>query len=223
MKTKTFLHYFIFLILASVLAGSCKRSGNEVLPPTNPVTPSTKDTVITNLFAKTSVIVWIEAAANFSRMGTAEKMAAVFQKLSDMGAKGVVIDVKGIPGLVSYNSSIAQQLKTWNGYTQASDFDYLKNAIIEGRKKGLKVFVSMSVFAEGMNYYGARIGKVFTDSSFSDIQSQVITSSGDVRKITDVYTYGLLNPLQPAAQDYELSLIKEVISNYDIDGFVLDY
>ena len=78
-------------------------------------------------------------------------------------------------------------------------------------------------FGEGLNYGGARLGKVYSDPAFSAIQSQVVTVSGEVKKITDVYPYGMLNALQPTAQDYELSLMKEVVSNYNIDGFVLDY
>lgn len=211
----------LLLFLFSLIV-SCKKS-DTVLPPGNGGGKTDTTTGIKQLFDSTPVIVWIEAAANFSRLGTAEKMSTVFNRLAGMGAKGIVLDVKGIPGLVSYNSAIATQLKTWNGSTQAAGFDYLQNAITEARKKGLKVFVSMSVFGEGMNYNGTRLGKVFTDPAFADIQSQVITASGEVKKITDVYAYGLLNPLQPKAQEYELSLINEVASKYDIDGFVLDY
>ncbi len=216
--------YCVALLFSiQLLVISCNKNG-PVLPPNNSTaTGSTTDTTITSLFKNVPVILWIEADANFARLGTADRMDSIFQKVADMGVKGIVIDVKGIPGLVSYNSKIAEQLKTWNGYTQAANFDYLQNAITEARKHGLKVFVSMSVFAEGMNYYGMKIGKVYTDSTFSSIQSQVMTASGTVSNITDVYSYGMLNPLQPAAQDYELSLIKEVVSNYDIDGFVLDY
>lgn len=204
---------------------SCEKEGGKVLPPeeTDTTANSAIDTVINGLFSKTPVILWIEAAANFERLGTAVKMDAVFSKVAAMGVKGIVVDVKGIPGLVNYNSSIAEKLKTWNGYTQADDFDYLQNAITIGKKYGLKVFVSMSVFAEGFSYGGVRLGKVFTDDSFRGLQSQVMTVNGTVKNITDVYSYGLMNPLQPAVQDYELSLIKEVVTNYNIDGFVLDY
>jgi len=213
----------ILLLVLSGLMAACKHD-NSVMPPgggdpTGTDTTSGKHSI----FDSARVIVWIEAAANFSRMGTAENMSAVFQKLADMGAKGVVIDVKGITGLVNYNSSIAGQLMTWNGFTRADGFDYLQHAITEAKKKGLKVFASMSVFAEGMNYNGVRYGKVFTDPSFSDVQSQVVTASGEVKKITDIYSYGLLNPIQPSAQEYELSLIRELVAKYAIDGFVLDY
>lgn len=218
--------YFFTMLMVMCLLSSCGEKDSLLLPPEiekeEQVEPE-PDTDMEQLFAEAPVIVWVEAAANFSRLGTRERMADVFEKIADMGAKGVVIDVKGISGLVSYNSSLASQLKSWNGYTQANNFDYLANAISEARENGLKVFVSMSVFAEGMNYYGARTGKVFTDEAFAAIQSEVMTASGEVKKITDVYTYGLLNPLQPLAQEYELSLIREVISEYDFDGFVLDY
>ncbi|RXF72512.1 hypothetical protein EKH83_01975 [Arcticibacter tournemirensis] len=225
---KSLLCCLVTLLFGMLIIASCKKKDDTVLPPdkntdTTDNTTPVGDTSITKLFERTPVVVWIEAAANFSRLGTAEKMSSSFQKLVDIGVKGVVVDVKGIPGLVSYHSTIAERLKSWNGSTQAADFDYLRNAITEARKKGLKVFVSMSVFAEGMNYYGTKTGKVFTDPSFADIQSQVMTASGEVKKITDVYNYGLLNPVQPKAQEYELSLINEVVSKYDADGFVLDY
>lgn len=228
LKIKTHIPQLVGKLLLIVVivcfAVSCKKEGKAVLPPV-PVdtTVTSTDTSMQQLFNSVPVIVWIEAAANFGRLSTAEKMSSIFQQLADMGAKGIVLDVKGIPGLVSYNSSIATQLKTWNGFTQATDFDYLQNAITEAKKKGLKVFVSMSVFAEGFNYYGTKTGKVFNDPAFADIQSQVMTATGQVKKITDVYNYGLLNPLQPTAQAYEISLIKEVVSKYAIDGFVLDY
>lgn len=216
--------YITSLVLIPFFVLSCNKKDGPVLPPDDKPTTETKvDTSIVRLFNNTPVILWMEASANFSRFGTADKMAAVFQKIVDMGVKGVVVDVKGISGRVSYNSSIATQLKSWNGYTQAADFDYLQNVITEAKKKGLKVFASMSVFGEGLNYGGSKIGKVFSDPAFSEIQSQVMTLSGEVKKITDMYPYGMLNALQPMAQEYELSLIKEVVANYNIDGFVLDY
>ena len=217
------LLYIVSLLLIPLIALSCNNKNSTVLPPVTDTTSSDVDTSIVRMFNNTPVILWMEAAANFSRLGTADRMSAIFQKVADMGVKGVVVDVKGISGLVSYNSSIAGQLKTWNGYTQASDFDYLQNVITEAKKKGLKVFASMSVFGEGLNYGGTNYGKVFSDTAFANIQSQVISVSGDVKKITDVYAYGMLNAIQPAAQSYELSLIKELITNYNIDGFVLDY
>jgi hypothetical protein len=220
------IYCLILLFIGHTFVISCSKT-EALLPPSTTNTTgnstSTADTAITRLFNNTPVILWIEAAANFARLGTADKMDTIFQKVAAMGVKGIVIDVKGIPGLVSYNSKIANQLKTWNGYTQAANFDYLQNAITQARRNGLKVFVSISTFAEGMNYYGTQLGKVYNDTAFANIQSQVMTASGSVEKITDVYTYGLLNPLQPTAQNYELSLIKEIVSNYDIDGFVLDY
>ena len=216
--------YILYLLVFPLLVLSCNKKESLTLPPDNNTTSDSKiDTSIVRLFNNTPVILWIEASANFSRLGTADKMTNVFQKIADMGVKGIVVDVKSISGLVSYNSSIAEQLKTWNGYTQAPSFDYLQNVITEAKKKGLKVFASMSVFGEGYNNEGIRVGKVFNDPAFSEIQSQVMTVSGEVKKITDIYSYGMLNPIQPKAQEYELSLIKELVTNYNIDGFVLDY
>ena len=129
--------YLAYLILVPLLVLSCNKKSSTVLPPvTDTTTASGIDTSIVRMFNNTPVILWMEASANFSRLGTADKMATVFQKIVDMGVKGVVVDVKGITGLVSYNSSIAERLKTWNGYTQAAEFDYLQNVITEAKKKG---------------------------------------------------------------------------------------
>ena len=225
MSKKYLLLFYLINVVLFFTASSCKKNSTMQLPPSS---GGGSDTAISlepskKVFDSIPVIVWVEADANFSRLSTAGKMDSVFQKLYAMGARAVVMDVKGVSGLVSYNSFIAQQLKSWNGSTQAAGFDYLGNAITEAKKQGLKVFASMSVFSEGFNYYGQKFGKVYTDTAISAVQSQVMTTSGLVSKISDVYSYGMLNPAQPFAQSYELSLLKEVVSNYDIDGIVLDY
>ncbi len=221
MSQKIF-NLLVFLFIPFLLY-SCSKKDNSVLPPESETNETKVDTSLVRLFNNTPVILWIEASANFSRLGTADRMATVFQKVANIGVKGIVVDVKGISGLVNYNSKIGQQLKNWNGYTQADGFDYLQNVITEARKKGLKVFASMSVFGEGVNYGGTKYGKVFSDPAFAEMQSQVMTLSGEVKKITDVYSYGMLNAARTDAQDYELSLIKELVSSYNLDGFVLDY
>jgi len=221
---KRLLFYLICLSFIPLLV-LCNGNHDPLLPPGGDTltTYPQIDTSIVRLLDDTPVILWIEASANFSRLGTAGRMAEIFQKVADMGVKGVVIDVKGVAGLVSYNSSVAEQLKTWNGFTQADDFDYLRNAITEAKKKGLRVFASVCTFTEGLNYGGIKYGKVFSDPEFTDMQSQVMTVSGEVRKITELYSYGMINPLYPSAQEYEMSVINEIVSNYDLDGFVLDY
>mgnify|MGYP000896139883 CR=1 FL=1 len=217
----TIIDYFL-LLFWPILGTSCNLNTNLTLPSTD-LDSINIDKNVAQMLDSSKVLVWIEADANFARLGTAERMSTIFHKLADMGAKGIVLDVKGVAGLVSYNSSIADHLKTWNGYTQATDFDYLKNAIIEAKKAGLKVFASVDVFTEGLNYQGNKYGKIYTDTAFSNIQSQVMTTSGIIKKVSDIYTFGFLNPLQPKAQSYELSLIKEIVKNYNIDGIVLDY
>ena len=104
------LVYILSLILLPFLVYSCNKKNGTVLPPVvdPPTTNPGIDTSIVRMLNNTPVILWMEAAANFSRLGTAEKMAAVFQKVADMGVKGVIVDVKGISGLVSYNSTIAK-------------------------------------------------------------------------------------------------------------------
>ncbi|MDD3927540.1 MAG: family 10 glycosylhydrolase, partial [bacterium] len=51
----------------------------------------------------------------------------------------------------------------------------------------------------------------------------VVYRSGKLQNISSYYPFVFVNPAMKEVQDYELSLIREVMQNYAFDGISLDY
>jgi len=227
---------FIPLVIVSVvmmLFSSCKDASKElpdvVAPePTSETANTSTNAVVANVVKKNNITVWIEGNANFERLNSADKMNTVLAKVKAMGATGVIVEVKGMTGLVQYNSSIAGHLKESNGMTQPESLDYLGEMIKAARKNNLYIYAAMSIMTEG---YGGR-GLAYTNPDFINMQAQIVqvnNSAGTdvtVKKMSDMPNASgavFMNPIYPKVYDYEVSLLKEVVQNYDIDGIILDY
>jgi len=164
-------------------------------------------------------IIWFDATANFERFRSKDSIVYYLNKIRQTGFTDVVVDIKPITGEVLYKSSIAPQMKEWKNYVR-TDFDYLGFCIEEAHKVGLKVHASMNVFAGGHNYYNR--GIVYDGKS--SWQSINYTDSGlvPITRLKHKYS-AMLNPALPEVQEYELSIIKEVVSKYPhLDGIILD-
>jgi uncharacterized lipoprotein YddW (UPF0748 family) len=184
--------------------------------------------VVESIIKKNNITVWIEGNANFDRLNSATKMDTILSKIKAMGATGVIVEIKGITGLVQYNSSIAGQLKESNGMTQPDSLDYLGAMVKAARKNNLYIYAALNVMTEGS---GGR-GLVYTNSDFINMQAQIVqvnNSEGTdvtVKKMSDMPNASstvFMNPIYSKVYDYEVSLLKEVVQNYDIDGIILDY
>ncbi len=114
-------------------------------------------------------------------------------------------DVNGSSGFVFYNSAIAKEAVGYDG------FDALANVIDQAHQYGIKVRAWIP--------------------QFQDKAALDINSSWQMRSIDDngrISTYTgqngsqyYVNPFEQDVQNYERSIIKEVVKNYNIDGVVL--
>jgi uncharacterized lipoprotein YddW (UPF0748 family) len=230
MKTSK-LSFVLLIVVVALL--SCKSTlqnlPNVVAPETGGGTANTNtNAVVADIITKNNITVWIEGNANFERLNSATKMDTVLAKIKAMGATGVIVEVKGMTGLVQYNSSIAGQLKESNGMTQPNSLDYLAAMVKAARKNNLYIYAAMSVMTEGS---GGR-GLAYSNPDFMNMQSQIVqvnNSAGTdvtVKKMSEMPNASgtiFMNPIYPKVYDYEVSLLKEVVQNYDIDGIILDY
>lgn len=223
------------LFIAAVNLSSCEKIDKElpaslvVAPePVKPTDPIPTDPTVAEIVKKNNITVWIEGNANFERLNSPEKMNTVLAKIKAMGATGIITEIKGMTGLVQYNSSIAAHLTESNGQTQPASLDYLGEMVKAARKNGLYIYAAMSVMTEG--YAGK--GLAYTDPDFAKMQAQVVQVNNaegtnvSVKKMADMPNASsvvFMNPAYSQVYDYESSLIKEVVKNYDIDGIILDY
>ena len=94
-------------------------------------------------------IIWVDATANLTRMNSAEKVAAIVDRVKRAGFNVIVLDVKPIVGFTVYPSKFAPKLTEWLDRSMPADFDALAEFVKQARAAGLQLFASMNVFSEG--------------------------------------------------------------------------
>ncbi len=166
---------------------------------------------------------WYDAEANFERFSNKDTLRYYLDKTKETGFNHIVVDVRPIYGQVLYNKTKSMMpLTTVRGKTIKRKWDYLHFIIKEARKRKLKVIVSTTLFPAGNPV--TREGLVYQDSSWASKTTLEWTPDG-FKDIKDDKTKvaAFLNPSLPEVQEYALTFIKEIVSNYNIDGYALDY
>jgi hypothetical protein len=250
------------------------------------------------------VLLWIDADANYEKIGSRAEIRRVVYKAKEAGITTLVLDVKPVEGSVLYRSRIAPFYEK-KGTEVIPNHDPLAVLIAEARSMGLEVHASMNVFCEGRRKKGLvyeskaewathrydqalylkkgdefievprynsyprrdeiayitddladtlkvsgtaliikdnKVAEIVTSGEISLKNNPVIYGQGpkeellkgllgallvtrpEIRPITKWATpsQGFVNPILPEVQAYELALMEEVVSHYQIDGIVLD-
>ncbi|MGE7775557.1 family 10 glycosylhydrolase [Chitinophaga sp. NPDC101104] len=166
---------------------------------------------------------WFDAEANFKRFSSKDSIRFYLDKTKAAGFNQVVIDVRPIYGDVLYGKTKTMQpLKQVGAEKRTAKWDYLQVFIDEAKKRNLKVSVSTAIFPAGHPQTGN--GPAYRDKRFEGKTTMEHTPNGmkDIRN-DKTKVAAFLNPLMPEVQDYALGFIREIVSGYDIDGYVLDY
>ncbi len=165
-------------------------------------------------------LLWFDATANFERLSYPDSIRYYLQKAHSLGFTDAVVDVKPITGEVLYRSVVAPQMKEWNGFARPDTFDFLSTFITEAHKQKMRVHASLNIFSGGHNYIDR--GIVYT--SHPEWASIVYTDSGTfpITKVKAKYS-AMLNPANPEIQNYEIEILKELVSKYPhLNGIILD-
>lgn len=182
--------------------------------------------------AEHNYYLWVEIEANKPRLVDARRFENILSKCQDAGIGSIVLSVKDTTGFGIYNSDIVPHYSEFDG-----DFakkNYLELYITAAHNRGLKLYAGIDVFSEGRNadknekspaivhpdwqtqFYGisdagtARIRKV---SELGNLKT-----TGSIDDFNEIF----VNPANDEVQNYEVSIINELITHYDIDGIVLD-
>ena len=207
------MNYFkllCFSLLAVIFAVSCKGNEGAVAEKTS----------------EHRNFLYFDATANFARFSHKDSVSFYLQKAKDVGVTDVVVDVKPISGEVLYPSKIAPVMTTWEGEYESGkkdpSWDMLSLFIAEGHKRDLKVHASTNVFVGGHNYFDR--GLVYEDSTKAHWQTLSYLPQGltPITKQKQKYS-AMLNPALEEVQEYQLSILKELVVMYpELDGIVLD-
>ena len=164
-------------------------------------------------------MMWFDATANFQRLSYPDSIRFYLDKIRTLGFTDVVVDIKPITGEVLYESAIAPRMKEWNSFVRP-DFDFLRTFITETHSRSMRIHASMNVFVAGHNFFDR--GVVYR--SHTEWETIVYTDTGTmpITSVKKKYS-AMTNPVDPAVQQYELSILKEVAAYYpDLDGVILD-
>ena len=166
---------------------------------------------------------WFDAEANFERFSSKDSISYYLEKAKSVGFNQVVVDVKPIYGEVLYKSNILPSLTTVHGKTIKRDWDYLQYFIDESRRLGLKVTVSTAMFTAGHPATGE--GLVYNNVTWNKKTCLEYMPNGQMLDIRhDKQKVGaFLNPVRKDVRNYALSIVREIVANYDIDAYALDY
>ncbi len=170
------------------------------------------------------LVMWIDAAHSYSYLKTEEAVDNIVQKMYDGGFSGVVVEVKAPKSgdALYQKSDILGYARTLEGGVSVNqNFDLLQVMIDACHKRGMTLSVSYCIFtfaeptsAKTRQYYEENLQDAFC-------QELLTTGIQDIRQ--DENDYWFLNPSHPKVHTYVMDVVRELVTNYDIDGFALDY
>lgn len=165
-------------------------------------------------------IMWVDFSANWQKFSNPDSARKYIKKVADCGFNHIVVDVKADKSEVAYNSSIAPKIKSWRGVDMPENYDYLDTMIAIGKENGMKVYASLNMFCEGTN--PEEQGILNGDRAWWETEYYLPDGIISTAAIAEGEGKAFMNPAIPEVQDYERSVVLEVVRNYDVDGVMLD-
>lgn len=171
-------------------------------------------------------ILWIDASANFKYFANSqENIQFYLEKAKDAGFTEIIVDVRGTSGDVLYQSNIVAPLTKVGETERTATWDYLTAFIEKGHDLGLKVHANINTFVGG-NTSNSGTGIVYREPD--KIDWLTILYLPGAQGLTNILYDGnsttkFFNPINENVQNYILSIIAELATNYpSLDGIVLD-
>ncbi|HPP75538.1 MAG TPA: family 10 glycosylhydrolase [Armatimonadota bacterium] len=147
--------------------------------------------------------IWLDA----SSMPTDDDAMSAYIEALDKANFNVLMPEVIRRGFTTYPSKLDEQDPRFKGY------DPLAAIIREAHKRGMEVHPWVWVFRQG---YTNNEGPIFT----AHPEWMAVNKWGEKLSANGGYW---VCPSNESARDYLISLIKELVSNYDVDGLHLDY
>jgi len=139
-----------------------------------------------------------------------KELQSILDKLQDENFNTVLFQARA-QGCVFYKSKIEPLSPFFN---HADNFDPLAFAIEECHKRGMECHAWLIT-------YPMEKAKVRYTGRGKNRKTIVLEKKPDYYKLIDGRWY--LDPGRPEARNHILSIVKEIVSNYDVDGIHFDY
>ena len=203
-----------------LLSAGCEKELPQVEPPVDePSVEEPKDSTVTEP-ADTlekgpqpkKVSLWISASVNFSRLKTKANIKHFMDKIEESGFNEIIVEVKTSDGAAMYKSDLIPEQTVEGNVVIERDWDYLQYFIDQAHSRGMTILAASTVFP---NYR-----EEWEDYCCIEHLPQGLVS---IKESKDDGIFPFLNPVYPEVRKYTMDICEEIVRNYDIDGFVLDY
>ncbi|MGE8203794.1 alpha amylase family protein [Heyndrickxia sp. NPDC080065] len=177
---------------------------------------------VNTILGKEANILWVDFLANGERLSEQSERKRLIENAKKAGITHLVVDAKIPYGQTTYQSQYAYHVSSWSdgSFQMWKDRDFLQEMIDESQGSGLKIIANMDVFAEGTAH--SKDGMVYDKEKWKVVSYNEATSMAPTAAENSADTTIFVNPINPEVIDYENSIIKEIVSQYEIDGIVLD-
>lgn len=170
--------------------------------------------------------IWVSSTASWDVIQNRESIAAFADRAKRAGFDTVILYTKELNGHVIYPSRIAPRLAEHRGRKYDTALDPLKTFIEECHRRGMRLHAAFDIFTEG-NKQIPGVGIAFGERKDWQSVAYDLDEADKRIKIAPIgeFKQGIplwVNAALPAVQDYEISIIREVLANYDVDGVVMD-
>lgn len=177
--------------------------------------------------------VWIEIQANKEAIRNPERFRSEMQKCARAGIGSVILSVKDTSGFAIYNSHLAPHYAEYDPAFEA-ETDYLAQCLQILKELGMHCYVSIDVFAEGNKKHphpemnGLKHPDwqttVYGLDTAGNSRLQPVTDATPLQTLGSIDDFGevFVNPANEEVCGYALSLLDELMDNYEIDGIALD-
>ncbi len=166
---------------------------------------------------------WFDAEANFERFSNKDSIIYYVKKAKDVGFTDIVVDVKPIYGKALYKSKLIPELTQVGNFSRTIDWDYLQFFIDQAKANKLRVTVSTTFFPAGNPVNQS--GLVYEDAKWDGKTGVEYLPTNELKDIRNDKTKvaAFLNPLDPQVRAFVMDMVKEIVTNYDVQGYILDY
>ncbi|WP_277586457.1 alpha amylase family protein [Psychrobacillus antarcticus] len=169
-----------------------------------------------------SNILWVDFLANGTRLLEPDKMKELIQHALKSKITHLIVDAKIPYGFTTFPSEFAyhvsemkdEQYHAWKGR------DFLQEMILHAKGSGLKIIANVDIFAEGNGI--EKEGMVYDKPEWQVVHYNQSLSNMPTAEENHNDPTVFVNPIHPEVEAYELNIIREIVSTYDIDGVVLD-
>ncbi len=181
------------------------------------------------------VFLYAEAGSNLRRFGSLTSVTLTLDRMKKAGMESLVLEAKPVHGHVIYPSKVAPRLGEWDGFRPDPAFDPVRTAVVEGRKRGIRVFLAANVFTEGVIHRAdnsTTLGLLFEGKeeweawNYALSGAPAVPGTTETARLAPMHEFrrtlaAYVSPFHPDARAHQIRIVKELAA-YRPDGIVVD-